>query len=87
MITSSKLRRSCRLRLFQRLAFANAGMTLPASWRDAISPYLPSHAGGAITQTGHPANTLGPWTDLGVLAGYAALPIAIAAVQLRRRDV
>jgi len=60
---------------------------LPASWSNAISPYLPSNAGRAIMQTGHPANTLGPWTGLAVLAGYTALTIAIAAVQLRRRDV
>jgi ABC-type transport system involved in multi-copper enzyme maturation permease subunit len=60
---------------------------LPASWGNAISPYLPSNAGGAIMQTGDPANTLGPWTGLGVLAGYTALTIAIAAIQLRRRDV
>lgn len=60
---------------------------LPASWGNAISPYLPSNAGGAIMQTGDPANTLGPWTGLAVLAGYSALTIAIAAIQLRRRDV
>ncbi len=60
---------------------------LPASLGNAISPYLPSNAGGAIMQTGHPAHTLGPWTGLGVLAGYTALTIAIAAIQLRRRDV
>ncbi len=60
---------------------------LPASWSDAISPYLPSNAGGAIMQTGHPAHTLGPWTGLGVLAGYSALTIGLAAIQLRRRDV
>jgi ABC-2 type transport system permease protein len=60
---------------------------LPASWGDAISPYLPSNAGTAIMQTGHPAHTLAPWTGLGLLAGYTAVAIAIAAIQLRRRDV
>ena len=60
---------------------------LPASWGDAISPYLPSNAGTAIMQTGHPANTLAPWTGLGLLAGYTAVAIALAAIQLRRRDV
>lgn len=59
----------------------------PASWNNAISPYLPSNAGAAIMQTGHPAHTLAPWTGLGVLAGYTAVAMAIAAVQLRRRDV
>lgn len=60
---------------------------LPASWGNAISPYLPSDAGRAIMQTGHPAHTLAPWTGLGVLAAYTAVAIAIAAIQLRRRDV
>ncbi|MHB8643458.1 MAG: ABC transporter permease [Gaiellaceae bacterium] len=60
---------------------------LPSSWNNAISPYLPSNAGGAIMQTGSPANTLAPWTGLGLLAGYVAITIALAAVQLRRRDV
>jgi ABC-type transport system involved in multi-copper enzyme maturation permease subunit len=60
---------------------------LPASWDNAISPYLPSNAGSAIMQTGSPAHTLGPWTGLGVFALYTAVTIAIAAIQLRRRDV
>ncbi|MDX6452867.1 MAG: type transport system permease protein [Gaiellaceae bacterium] len=60
---------------------------LPSSWNDAVSPYLPSNAGAAIMQTGSPAHTLAPWTGLGVFAGYTAIVIAIAAIQLRRRDV
>jgi ABC-2 type transport system permease protein len=60
---------------------------LPATWNDAISPYLPSNAGQAIMQTGNPAHTLAPWTGLGLLAVYTGVTIAIAAVQLRRRDV
>jgi len=60
---------------------------LPSSWNNAVSPYLPSKAGQAIMQIGHPAHTLGPWTGLALFAGYTALTIAIAAVLLRRRDV
>jgi ABC-type transport system involved in multi-copper enzyme maturation permease subunit len=60
---------------------------LPASWNNAISPYLPSNAGTAIMQTGNPAHTLAPWTGLGVFAAYTAVAIAVAAIQLRRRDV
>jgi ABC-2 type transport system permease protein len=60
---------------------------LPASWSDAISPYLPSNAGQAIMQSGNPAHTLAPWTGLGVFAAYTAILIAFAAIQLRRRDV
>jgi ABC-2 type transport system permease protein len=60
---------------------------LPASWNHAISPYLPSNAGSAIMQTGSPANTLAPWTGFGLFAAYVAMTIAIAAIQLRIRDV
>jgi ABC-2 type transport system permease protein len=60
---------------------------LPSSWNDAISPYLPSNAGSAIMQSGNPAHTLAPWTGLGLFAAYTVVAIAIAAVQLRRRDV
>jgi ABC-2 type transport system permease protein len=60
---------------------------LPSSWNNAISPYLPSNAGQAIMRIGHPTRTLAPWTGLGLLAGYTALAIAIAAIRLRRRDV
>ncbi|MFL5954661.1 MAG: hypothetical protein ACJ76I_11195 [Gaiellaceae bacterium] len=60
---------------------------LPSSWDHAIAPYLPSNAGTAIMQTGSPAHTLAPWTGLGVFAAYTATVIAIAAIQLRRRDV
>jgi hypothetical protein len=60
---------------------------LPSTWNNAISPYLPSNAGQAIMQSGHPDHTLGPWTGLGVFAAYTAVAIVIAAIQLRRRDV
>ena len=60
---------------------------LPASWDNAISPYLPSNAGQAVMQFGRPSHTLGPWTGLGLFAAYTAGAIAVAAVLLRRRDV
>jgi hypothetical protein len=60
---------------------------LPTSWQNAISPpYLPANAGNAIMEVGHHANTLAPWTGLGVLAAYTAATLASAAIQLRRRD-
>ncbi len=60
---------------------------LPTSTADAIDPYLPSNAGGAIMQIGHHAHTLSPWVGLAVFAGYTALAIAAAAVLLVKRDV
>jgi ABC-2 type transport system permease protein len=60
---------------------------LPASWNNAISPYLPSNAGQAIMQIGSPEHTLAPWTGFGVFVAYVAVTIATAAILLRRRDV
>jgi ABC-2 type transport system permease protein len=60
---------------------------LPTSWGNAIFPYIPNRAGGAIMEIGYHDQTLAPWTGLGVLAAYVVASIAIAAVLLRRRDV
>jgi hypothetical protein len=60
---------------------------LPSSWGNAVSPYFPSSAGGAIMQVGHHAHTLAPWTGFGVLAAFVAATLGVAAVRLRRRDV
>jgi ABC-2 type transport system permease protein len=60
---------------------------LPASVANSIDPYLPSNAGEAMMRIGHHANTLSPGAGAAVLAGSAALVIAIAATLLVRRDV
>jgi ABC-2 type transport system permease protein len=58
---------------------------LPASWNDAISPYLPLAAGEAVMSvTG--GNHLAPWTGLALFCGYAAAALAVAGVLLVRRD-
>ncbi|MDX6516156.1 MAG: type transport system permease protein, partial [Gaiellaceae bacterium] len=59
---------------------------LPASWNDAISPYLPSNAGRAILSISQDSGSLAPWTGLGLFAAYALVGIAIAAFLLVRRD-
>jgi len=58
---------------------------LPTSWNNAASPYLPLQAGEAIMTTSA-GNHLSPWVGLGLLCGYAAAALAIAAVLLIRRD-
>jgi ABC-2 type transport system permease protein len=60
---------------------------LPQRWSDAIGPYLPSNAGAMIIFPRPSPGSLGPWTGLGVLAAWAAVAIALAAVMLVRRDV
>lgn len=59
---------------------------LPASWSDAISPYLPSNAGQQIMSIVQDPNMLSPWTGFALFCGYAAVALGIAAVLLVRRD-
>ena len=61
--------------------------TLPTSWNNAISQYLPSEAGRQIFALHHAPHTLTPLTGGLVLAAYCAAALAIAAVLLVRRDV
>ena len=59
---------------------------LPASWNDAISPWLPESAARSIFQLTHDAQSLAPGPGLALFCGYTALAIVIAAVLLVRRD-
>jgi ABC-type transport system involved in multi-copper enzyme maturation permease subunit len=59
---------------------------LPTSTANAIDPYLPSNAGGAVWTINPDPNTLAPWPGLALFAGYAAVSLAIAAVLMVRRD-
>jgi ABC-2 type transport system permease protein len=61
--------------------------TLPTSWNNAISQYLPSEAGRQVFALHHAAHTLRPLTGGLVMAGYCAAAIVIAAFLLQRRDV
>ncbi|MEU3098334.1 ABC transporter permease [Streptomyces sp. NPDC006967] len=63
-----------------------AGM-LPGSVGERIHAYLPTEAGFMITQQqARVGDLVGPWEGLGVLALWTAALMAVAAVQLRRRD-
>jgi ABC-2 type transport system permease protein len=59
---------------------------LPSSWNDAASRYLPSNAGRAILAIRPDAASLSPWVGFGVLCGYTAAALAVAAILLVRRD-
>ena len=61
--------------------------TLPQSWNNAISQYLPSEAGRQIFALDHAPHTLTPLTGGLVFVAYCAAAILIAAVLLVRRDV
>ena len=59
---------------------------LPSNWDNAISPYLPSSAGGSVFSLTRGAHTLAPWPGFALFVGYTALAVAVAAVLLVRRD-
>jgi len=62
-------------------------LLLPASLTDHFVQYLPSNLGGVLTGgSSGLAHALAPWTGFGVLGGYAAVLIGIAAWRLRRVD-
>jgi ABC-2 type transport system permease protein len=71
------------------LLFVLPGITalLPRATGDAISPYLPLNAGFTVaTSTFEDPNHLSTWGGFAVFCAYAAVVIALAAVQLVRRD-
>ncbi|HZS31654.1 MAG TPA: hypothetical protein VFA37_10385 [Gaiellaceae bacterium] len=61
--------------------------TLPQTWNNAISQYLPSNAGRQIFSLDHGSHTLTPLAGGLVFAAYCVTAIAVAAFLLRRRDV
>jgi ABC-type transport system involved in multi-copper enzyme maturation permease subunit len=59
---------------------------LPKSWRDDLTPYLPSNAGESIFALHHQAGTLTAGAGLLVLLGWTVLVLGGAAYRLMRSD-
>lgn len=74
--------------LFVGVFFVLPGLVeiLPSTTADAIHPYLPSNAGGAVAQALADGNSFSPWGGFALFCGYTVAVIAIAAVLLLRRD-
>ena len=74
--------------LFVGVFFVLPGLVeiLPSTTADAIHPYLPSSAGGAIAQALQDPHTFSPWGGFALFCGYTLATIVIAAVLLKRRD-
>jgi ABC-2 type transport system permease protein len=69
--------------------------TLPVDFFRQVSPFLPATAGHQLLTTqdsidqAHAtsdATVLDPWVGFTVLLAWVAVALAVAAVQLRRRD-
>ena len=56
------------------------------SWGKDIAQFLPGTAGAAFSTSIPEGRSLSPWAGLAVLVAWVAVAIAVAAVNLRRRD-
>jgi ABC-2 type transport system permease protein len=59
---------------------------LPDSWRNPVTEFWPTQAGGQIASVYHAAHTLQPWPGFGVMCLFAAIVYAIAWALLDSRD-
>jgi ABC-2 type transport system permease protein len=69
--------------LFVLPAIAQA---LPDSWRNPVTEFWPTQAGGQLTSVYHSPHTLQPWPGFGVMCLFVAIVYAIAWTLLDRRD-
>jgi hypothetical protein len=59
---------------------------LPASWRNPVTEFWPTMAGGQLTSVYHAAHTLQPWPGFGEMCLFTAIVYGIAWTLLDRRD-
>ena len=59
---------------------------LPDSWRNPVSEFWPTQAGGQLASVYIPAHTLQPWPGFGVMCLFVAIVYGIAWTLLDRRD-
>jgi ABC-2 type transport system permease protein len=59
---------------------------LPDSWRNPVTEFWPTLAGGQLANVHIAAHTLQPWPGFGVMCLFTAIVYAIAWTLLDRRD-
>jgi ABC-type transport system involved in multi-copper enzyme maturation permease subunit len=59
---------------------------LPGSWRNPVTEFWPTLAGGQLANVHISAHTLQPWPGFGVMCLFTAIVYAIAWTLLDRRD-
>jgi hypothetical protein len=59
---------------------------LPDSWRNPVTEFWPTQAGGQLASVHPAAHTLQPWPGFGVMCLFVAIVYAIAWTLLDRRD-
>jgi ABC-2 type transport system permease protein len=60
--------------------------SIPWTFFEKVSPYLPMSAGSQLVQTGSPDAVLSPWEGYGVLVAWGVVALVAAMVMVRRRD-
>ena len=68
------------------LVLPGIAQALPDSWRNPVTEFWPTQAGGQIASVYHAAHTLEPWPGFGVMCLFVAIVYAIAWTLLDRRD-
>jgi ABC-2 type transport system permease protein len=68
------------------LVLPGIAQALPDSWRNPVTEFWPTQAGGQLTSVYHSAHTLQPWPGFGVMCLFVAIVYAIAWTLLDRRD-
>lgn len=60
--------------------------SIPWTFFEKVSPYLPMSAGSQLVQSANPDAVLSPWQGYGVLLAWGVVAFAAATVLLKRRD-
>ena len=61
-------------------------LLLPASWKDNVLQYLPTNAGSSFTDVQTSAGQLSTGAGAAVFAAWVLIPLAFAAMALKRRS-
>jgi len=68
------------------LVLPGIAQALPDSWRNPVTEFWPTLAGGQLTTVHTAAHTLQPWPGFAVMCLFTAIVYAIAWTLLNRRD-
>jgi ABC-2 type transport system permease protein len=60
--------------------------TVLGAWGKDVAEFMPTVAGGSFIRSIGEPPSLSPWTGLAVLVAWVAAGVAVAAIELRRRD-
>ena len=68
------------------LVLPGIAQALPDSWRNPVTEFWPTLAGGQLANVYISPHTLQPWPGFGVMCLFTAIVYAIAWTLLNRRD-